>query len=169
VDPVQALSVARAVTQRDLFLGMVAGNVHSDGTVDFATKNVSVRYSFQSEPGEGPQPPRKPGTLARRTYCGKQNVFIKKLGVVAEEDMATYPCATNPKEPLPPPQCTAKDVWQHALKKGAKTGVLARIEYYRAEAGPAWRFVQAGTRERFSLSGDCSRELKGKEATGSVP
>jgi hypothetical protein len=169
VDALQALEVARTVTRRDLLRGFVAEQVKSDGTLDFSKVGRRVRYSFQSEPGEGPQPPRKPDMLPRRTYCGKQNVHIKKLGVVADPDMASYPCATKQKEALPDPRCTLKQVWDHALTKGAPRKKLARIEYYPSEAGPAYRFNVPGTKFRFSLNGDCTRELNSQEAVGGVP
>ena len=61
-------------------------------------------------------------------------------------------------------------------KKSAPAGTIAfvapdlraRVEYYRAKVGPAWRFELPGTPHRFSLYGDCERKLTPVEAVGSV-
>jgi hypothetical protein len=55
------------------------------------------------------------------------------------------------------------------VSRGAPREQLAKIEYYRAQAGPAWRFELPGTPHRFSLYGDCGRELNETEAAGFVP
>lgn len=169
VDPLGTLPAARALTRRPLLRGFIADGVRSDGTLDVSDGQGRLRYSFQSPPGHGPQPPRERGTLARMHYCGRQTVLVKKEGLVAEPDMAGAMCSQPPSEPLPDPRCTLAEVWQHALKKGAPADKRARIEYYRAAAGPAWRFEITGTVHRFSLYGDCKRELKGSESAGSVP
>ena len=168
VDPVQAVQVARTLTKRSLLRGFVAEAVRSDGVVDLSEGPGRVRYLFQSPPGEGPQPPRAPGTLARGLYCGKQNVHLRKEGLVAGADIADYPCPARHADPLPDPRCGTREVWQRALRKGAQSDRLARIEYYRARVGPAWRFELPGTPYRFSLYGDCGRELRSVEAIGSV-
>jgi hypothetical protein len=168
VDPVQALAVARRVTKRTVLRGFVAEAVASDGTVDLSEGPGRVRYSFQSSPGEGPQPPRAAGTLARRLYCGKQNVHLRKEGLVADPDIPDYPCPAKPTDALPEPRCGTQDVWQHAIRRGARPDRLARIEYYRARVGPAWRFDLPGTPHRFSLYGDCGRRLTPKESIGAV-
>ena len=46
---------------------------------------------------------------------------------------------------------------------------VAHIEYYRASAGPAWRFEAPHARGRFTLYGDCQRELDAKEAVNIGP
>jgi hypothetical protein len=125
-----------------------------------------VRYTFQSPPGHGPQPPREPGTLPRQLYCGKQTVQIKKTGLAADADKAGTPCSSNQGEPLPDPQCQVRDLWQFAIKQGAPSDRLAEIEYYRSKAGPAWRFAVPGTKHRFAIYGDCQRLLVGAEAQG---
>jgi len=168
VDPVQALQVARGATRRTTLHGFVAEKVHSDGTLDLTEEGARVRYLFQSPAGEGPQPPRPEGTLARRLYCGKQNVHLRQEGVVADPDVADYPCSPHPPEALPEPRCTPADVWELAIEKGANPAQPARIEYYRAKVGPAWRFQQPGSRVRFSVYGDCGRELDAREAIGAV-
>jgi len=168
VDPVQALGVARRITKRSVLRGFVAEGVASDGTVDLSEGPGRVRYSFQSSPGEGPQPPREPGTLARRLYCGKQNVHLRKEGMVADPDIPDYPCPARPADALPEPRCGTQDVWRHAVERGARADRLARIEYYRARVGPAWRFDLPGTPHRFSLYGDCGRRLTLQESIGAV-
>jgi hypothetical protein len=42
---------------------------------------------------------------------------------------------------------------------------MARIEYYRSRVGPAWKFELPGTPHKYSLYGDCGRELSEAEAT----
>ena len=88
VDAVQAIQVARTLTKRSMLRGFVAEAVRSDGTVDLSEGPGRVRYLFQSAPGQGPQPPRATGTLARRLYCGKQNVHLRKEGLVADPDIS---------------------------------------------------------------------------------
>ncbi len=164
VDVVKTLARAREVTPRNLLRGITADSVSSDGTVDLAEHATRVRYTFASAQGEGPQPVREPGTLARRPSCGRQSVVLRKDGIVAETDAAEAVCATHPTDPLPDPRCGLADVWAHALSLGVPKDKLARIEYYRANAGPAWRFEAPHARGRFSLYGDCKRELEGAEA-----
>lgn len=170
VDPVANLKAARAITKRTLLRGFVADHVSRDGTIDFEKTGTLVRYSFQSNPGEGPQPPRPPGTVPRRSYCGKQNVYIRRHGLVAEHDVAAFPCSAAMKEPLPPPGCDLEQVWDWMVEnKSVPTKRPARIEYFRTKAGPAYRFTLPGTSHRVTISGDCSKELKASEAMGTVP
>jgi hypothetical protein len=168
VDPVGTLAAARRVTKRSLLRGVAAEGVKSDGTIDLARPGSRIRYAFQSSPGQGPQPPRAPGTVPSRRFCGRQNVLLNEQGLVAEPDRPDVPCSSH-GDGLPDPRCTAADIWRHAIERGASPDDVARIEYYRARVGPAWRFEVAGTKHRFSLYGDCSRILKGNEASGSVP
>jgi hypothetical protein len=169
IDPLGTLAAAKGLTRRPMLRGFVAEGVKSDGTLDVSEGRGSLRYSFQSPAGHGPQPPRERGTLARQHYCGRQNVVVKKEGMAAEPDLAGAICSPHASDPLPDPRCTLAQVWKHALAKGAPSDKPARIEYYRAAAGPAWRFELAGTLYRFALYGDCQRELKGAESNGSVP
>jgi len=164
VDVVKTLSRARQLTPRRMLRGIVAESVKSDGTIDTSQGSARARYSFQSAAGEGPEPPREPGTLARRSYCGRQNVDLRKDGLVAEVDAADAVCATQPNDPLPEPPCSLADVWAHALSRGVPKEKLAHIEYYRASSGPAWRFEAPHSHGRFALSGDCKREISGPEA-----
>jgi hypothetical protein len=164
VDAVKTLPRARQLTPRSLLRGVVAEGVKSDGLVDAASERGRVRYSFQSAVGEGPEPAREPGTLARRPYCGRQTVLVNKEGIGAEIDAADAMCATHPSDPLPDPRCTLADVWAHALTRGVPREKLARVEYFRANAGPAWRFDVPHARGRFVLYGDCQRELDGPDA-----
>ncbi|MEO8905061.1 MAG: hypothetical protein ABI488_21615 [Polyangiaceae bacterium] len=164
VDVVKTLGRAREVTPRNLLRGITADSVNSDGTVDLGAEHPShVRYAFASAQGEGPEPVREPGTLARRPSCGRQSVVLRKDGIVAETDAAEAMCAQHPTDPLPDPRCGPAEVWAHAIALGVPTDKPARIEYYRANAGPAWRFEAPHARGRFSLSGDCQRELDGRD------
>ncbi len=169
VDPIKSLAAARKTTERRLLRGITAEGVKSDGTVDVDKPAGRIRYEFQSPPGQGPQPKRPPDTLPRRPYCGRQTVHITKKGLYADPDVAGYLCSPRHYDELPDPRCNMKDVWARAIAKGAPKDHLARIEYYRAHAGPAWRFELPGTRYRFSLYGDCGRELKGDDAATIFP
>ncbi len=162
VDAVKSLGLARSLTPRNLLRGISADWVDTNGLVDVTT-NGRVKYTFQSAAGQGPQPHREPGTLARRQYCGRQTVTINKLGAAAETDNAESSCAPHPNDPLPEPRCTMADVWAYAISHGVSKDKVAHIEYYRASAGPAWRFDSGGT-TRFTLYGDCKRELDGHDA-----
>jgi hypothetical protein len=164
VDAVKALPLARAATPRTELRAIRVDGVSSDGTINARRAGSLVRYSFQSPPGEGPQPPREPETLPRFRYCGRQKVLIVDKGLEAQPDKTDQPCASPPLEALPDPACSLRDVWARALKKGAPKKKRARIDYYRSEAGPAWRFRIPGTRHRMALSGDCKRELQGNES-----
>jgi hypothetical protein len=169
VDAVATLSAARKLSKRPNLRGIVLDGVQSDGLLDLAEGPGRVRYSFQSPAGHGAQPPREPGTLAKRLTCGKQNVLLRKEGLVAEPDGADFPCPPGGVEPLPEPQCTARDIWRLAKKRKMPKDRLAHIEYYRSKAGPAWRFEITGTPHHFSVYGDCKRELTTSEAHGTVP
>lgn len=169
VDVVKTLPRARELTRRSLLRGIVADGVKSDGSVDTSDGVPHVRYSFQSPAGQGPQPPREPGTLARRPYCGRQTVVLRKDGLVAESDSGDAICPPHETDPLPEPHCGLAEVWARALAHGAPKDRLARIEYYRASAGPAWRFEAPGPRSRFTLYGDCQRELDARDAANVGP
>lgn len=170
VNPTALVSQARALTARPLFRGFVAEGVNVHGLVDVSEKGGRVRYSFQSEPGRGAQPRREPGTLPTRMWCGRQSIVLKQDGLGAEPDVAAFPCTSKPpKQTLPEPTCDLAALWQLAKKKGAPTQRKARIEYYEAQKGPAYRFSIPGTKHRFVVGADCKRELKGKQALGHVP
>lgn len=169
VDPVKTLPVARALTRRSLLRGIVASGVGADGGLDVASGRATVRYAFQSPPGKGPQPSRVPGVVPRKRWCGRQTVRIEKPGLFAEPDQADVPCGPNPEEFLPEPNCTLAQIWKYAQRRGVAADQLARIEYYRSIAGPSWRFELLDGTQRFSVYGDCSRELSRHEALGSVP
>jgi hypothetical protein len=164
VDPLATLPAARLLTKRPMLRGLVAEGVAVNGTVDLGQTGSRIRYTFQSPPGHGPQPPREPGTLSRQHYCGKQAVQVKKGGLVADADRAEASCPASHTEPLPDPQCTLKELWQAATKRGMPSDKVAKVEYYRSRSGPAWRFELPGTKHRFSLLGDCQRELTGNDA-----
>lgn len=167
VEAVATLSSARKLTRRPALRGIVLDGVLLDGTIDVNDVASKVRYTFQSSAGQGAQPHREPGTLPKRITCGKQNVVLTKQGLVAEPDQADFPCPPSGVEPLPEPQCTTKELWRAARKRKVPRDQPAHIEYFRSKAGPAWRFEASGS--RFTLYGDCKRELTGAEAHGSVP
>jgi hypothetical protein len=169
VDPVESLGAARKLTKRSNLRGIVIDGALSEGTVDLSEGPGRVRYVFQSPAGHGPQPHREPGTLAKRVTCGKQNVVLRKEGLVAEPDVADYPCPPGGVEALPEPQCSVRDIWRLARKRRVPKDRPAHIEYFRAKAGPAWRFEITSTPHRFTVYGDCKRDLSGAEAQGHVP
>ena len=169
VDLVATLDAAQKLTPRTQIHGISAYGVRSDGTVNLKEPGSRVRYAFGSARGEGPQPPRPPGTLPRRDSCGHQNVHLRDDGLVADPDQPFYPCVQQRGEALPGPHCGPREVWQAALRKGIPGTHRAVIEYFRSDAGPAWRFTVPGIRQSFTLYGDCERELSGGEAVGSVP
>lgn len=169
VDPVQTLPLARKLTRRPLLRSIVSEGVKSDGTVDLSEGPGRVRYSFQSPPGHGAQPLREPGTLPKQIYCGKQAVLLRKEGLVLDRDKADASCAARHVEPLPDPQCSHKKLWELAIKEGAPTDRLARIEYYRSRSGPAYRFEIPGTKHRFTVHGDCERLLSGADSANIAP
>lgn len=169
VDLIATLAAAREVTPRDQLRGISAFKVSSDGTVDLTLPDNYVRYAFQSKRGHGPQPEAPAGTLRSRAYCGKQDVRLASGGLAVKKDEPNYPCSAILGDPLPEPRCGPKEVWAEAKKRGIPTDQPARIEYFLARGGPAWRFEVVGTRHRFTLYGDCERELRGGEAFGSVP
>jgi hypothetical protein len=169
VDAVDSLPAARRLSKRPLLRGFVLDGVQSDGTINVTEGPGRVRYSFQSPAGHGPQPHREPGTLAKRVTCGRQNVVLRKEGLVAEPDLADYPCTGANAEPLPDPKCSAREIWRLAKKRRVPRDRLAHLEYFRSKAGPAWRFEITGTPHSFTMYGDCKRELTGADALGTVP
>jgi hypothetical protein len=169
VDPLKTLPRARELTPRNLLRGITVEGVKSDGTIDVTAGIALARYSFQSAAGEGPEPLREQGTLARRTYCGRQSVELNQHGLVAEADAADAPCPPHPVDPLPEPHCNLADLWAHAVERGVPKERLAHVEYYRSEAGPALHFDARHPRGRFTLYGDCKRELDAKESIAVGP
>lgn len=169
VDAAATLVAARKLTRRSLLRGFVVEGVKPDGSVDVRADRSSIRYAFQSPPGHGPQPKRVPGVVPRRNTCGRQNVWVKANGIAVEADQLGLPCPADPIDPLPEPRCTLKQIYEHAIAKGASPDSRARIEYYRSGAGPSWRFHLADGSLRFSLYGDCVRELNHRDAIGVIP
>jgi hypothetical protein len=164
VDVLKSLNGARAVTKRRLLRNITIEGVRSDGTIDLTEGPGRARYVFQSPEGEGAQPPREPGSLPRRHYCGKQTVHLRNEGLVADPDITDYPCAAQHADALPEPRCSLSEVWAHAVRAGAPKNRMARIEYYRSRSGPAWKFELPGTPHKYSLYGDCGRELSEAES-----
>lgn len=165
IDAIDTLVAARKLTRRPLLRGISIDGVQTDGTIDVSEGPGRARYTFQSEAGQGAQPEREPGTLPRRVTCGKQDVVLRKEGLVAEPDQADYPCPAGGVEPLPEPQCNARTLWKLARRRKIPNDSRAHIEYFRSKAGPAWRFEILGSPHRFTMYGDCKRELSGAEAT----
>lgn len=168
IRPFEVFARAQGMTPRTQFRGFVAEGVLPDGTLDFKKKGTRLRYVFQSEPGMGPQPEREGGTLPRRAYCGKQIVAVGPKGIALEKDVTDMPCGrSDPSDLELPNGCTMEGVWQTAKKRKVKAQT-ARIEYYEARKGAAYRF-SAG-RDTFSVSAkDCTKILKGKDERGNVP
>ncbi len=119
VDVLKSLNGARAVTRRPILRNITIEGVRSDGTIDLSEGPGRARYVFQSAEGQGAQPPREPGSLPRRHYCGKQTVHLRSEGLVADPDITDYPCPAQHTDALPEPRCTLADVWAHAVKNGA--------------------------------------------------
>lgn len=167
VEPVATLAGARNITKRSLLRGISVEGVRSDGTVDLTEGPGRARYVFQSAPGQGPQPVTASGVVSRFPYCGKQDVQLRREGLVADPDRPMTQCGPKAGDALPDPRCSLATIWRAAVARGIPTDKLARIEYYRAAGGPAWRFEAEGG--SFVLYGDCERELKGSAAVGHVP
>ena len=168
VDVLVTLEAARLITKRKDLRGLSATGVASDGTVDVGVPGRTIRYSFSSARGEGPQPPHPPGTLPKRIFCGKQTVQVMSDGIAADPDQAGLSCPPN-AEPLPSPRCGPKQVWQAALRHGVAADQPANIDYFRSVSGPAWRFEQPLVHKTVVLYGDCERELTGGEALSAGP
>ncbi|MET0409704.1 MAG: hypothetical protein ABW217_00340 [Polyangiaceae bacterium] len=164
IDAVQSLEVAEALTERRQLRRLWASGVASDGSIDLRVPNAGVRYEFDSKRGEGPEPPRPPGTVPRGPYCGRQTVNISPKGIFAEPDNPTARCSPDAGDALPEPRCTLQGIWRTAMARGADGKGRATIEYYRAHAGPAWRFSMAGSSVRFSVYGDCETILSGSQS-----
>ena len=168
VDAVESLPAARKRTRRPALRGIVLDGVQADGTIDLSEAGPGrARYTFQSEAGQGAQPPREPGTLPRRITCGRQDVVLSRGGLAADPDQADYPCPPGGVEALPDPQCPSRQLWKLARRRHLPSEHPAHIEYYRSKAGPAWRFEILGTPHHFTMYGDCKRELTAAEAIAS--
>lgn len=170
VDPLTLLERARSLTTRgDYLRGIVVEGLHASGTVDVRAPSTSVRFTFQSPAGHGPQPQRPTGVLSRYRTCGLQRVLLRKDGIVAEEDRTTTGCKATAEPALPPPRCTLKEVFAEGVRIGMPASGLARVEYYLSAVGPAYRLSMPRTRHRLELGADCKRHLTSTEARGSAP
>lgn len=170
VNPWEVLDRARGLTPRTLFRGWVAEGIQPDGTLDLSKEGTSLTYSFQSPPGQGPQPVRKGGTLPDRVYCGKQQVrVIAPDGIFAKPDETEVSCPRKgPKELSEPQKCSVAEVLAIAKKRDVKDTDSITLEFYEARRGPAYR-VSANGRQRFVLSAkDCKKLLNGDEQRGSA-
>jgi hypothetical protein len=168
VDVRGALDAAREVTKRVDLRGLSATGVASDGTVDVGAAGRTITMTFVSARGQGPQPPRPPGTLPHHEFCGKQRVRVNGTGLFAEPDLPGLPCGPG-MEPLPGPRCGPKQVWQAAIRHGMPPDQLANVTYFRSVAGPSWRFELPSQHKTLVLYGDCERELIGSEGTDVTP
>jgi hypothetical protein len=168
VDAVATLDAARSATKRSELRGISAFGVAADGTVDVGTSGRTVKYSFASARGQGPQPPRPPGTLPRHEFCGRQHVRVNTTGLFADPDVPSSLCAPA-IEQLPNPRCGPKQVWQAAVRHGMPADQLANITYFRSASGPSWRFELPAQHKTLVLYGDCERELTGSEAVDVTP
>lgn len=174
VRPFEVLDVARGLTVRQLFQGFVAEGMTSEGTIDLTLKKNSLRFSFQDQKGRGPQPYREGGTLPIRTYCGRQSVVADSRGMVAQEDIPNVPCSRPEPRELPTvASCRIEDVWKVAKRHDFRLNKPARVEYFRAKGGPAYRLVQKDRRSKTLTlvvsARDCRSVLEGKQQRGSVP
>lgn len=174
VRPHELVERARSLSVRSLLQGFDAEGVRADGTMDFSAKGTALRFAFQSPRGHGPQPARAGGTLPERTYCGLQSVSVGPHGIAAEKDDMKVACSHKEPRALPPPdRCTVTDVWAVARSRHIDDGGTARIEYFWAEAGPAYRFTKEEKKkptQRFVISAkDCKKLFGGKQQRGSVP
>lgn len=169
VDPLAALALAHSLSEREQLRRILIQGVGSDGTVDLSAPGAVVRYELDSAAGEGPEPPRPAGTVRQAHYCGRQSVLIRSDGIAAEPDQPRAMCRPSWGEPLPDPRCGPKELWQLALKRGARPEARANIDYYRAQEGPAWRFTLPESQLHFTMYGDCEHELQGAGARPLVP
>jgi hypothetical protein len=169
-DALSATARARDLSVRPWLFGIVLDGVRSDGTLELTEQGApgSARFVFGSRRGEGPQPPVPPGERRRRDHCGRQEVIIDQRGIHAAADQDDHDCKGLSKG-LPDPSCDPAQVWQRAIAKGAPKDRLARLEFFNAKAGPAWRFRILGTDHELTLYGDCGEELAGVDAKGHVP
>src|SRR5262245_40501566 len=58
VDPLAALPLAHALSEREQLRRISLSGVGKDGTVDLTLPHASIRYDFDSAAGEGPDAPR---------------------------------------------------------------------------------------------------------------
>ncbi len=156
VDVLANLERAAELTPRDQLVGIEAVGVSANGLVDVDSPNSRVTYHFQSAEGEGPEPPRAPGTLARKRYCGRQAVEITRRGIGAKGDQAALGC-DSPLVVLPPPTCGPSELWLLAKSKGATDDQRATLTYDERDGSPTWHFQSAST--QFTVGSDCKTEL----------
>lgn len=169
VRPFELLSRARELSVRRRFVGFEAEGVSPKGTIDLTQKKSSLRYVFQSDRGRGPQPPRDPGTLPDRRYCGTQSVLVGEGGIAAQEDRPDVACGSREIVDLGTPEhCSLDRLRKVASKHGIKSTGRVSIEYYGAQAGPAFR-IRRGKSTVVISAHDCETVLKGRKQRGAVP
>jgi hypothetical protein len=169
VQPFAMLARAQSLSVRDKFRGFTIKGIRADGTVDLTEENAFIRYSFQSASGRGPQPPREPGTLPNRRYCGVQHVLLDRQGIVAKGDNPHRACGSGLIEDLGEPRhCPITRLWKTAKKNGFDLNKPARLEYFEAEDGRAFRFTQK--RKSIVVSArNCHSLFKGRASRGGPP
>lgn len=169
VDPFVLLPRARELSVRSRFVGFEAEDVSPKGTINLTTKKASLRYVFQSDRGRGPQPPRRPGTLPDRRFCGTQSVLVGEGGMAAQEDRPDVACGSRDIVDLGVPEdCSLKQLRKVASKHSIKNKGGAKVEYFNAHAGPAFR-VRQGKHTVVISAHDCETVLKGRKQRGAVP
>ncbi len=171
VRPFQVFELAKARTERPLFVGMVADHLQSDGTLDFSKSRTKLKFVFQSPPNMGAQPPREGGSLPAHSYCGKQVVSLNRKGLGESKDHTTELCGSqDPVELKLPTECPIDDVLA-LLSHGKKKVPLRdlKLEYLQTRAGPAYVVSRRGKKQFTLLAADCSTMLKGKAARGRIP
>jgi hypothetical protein len=164
VKPLSLLSAARELTPREQLVGLAISGLKADGTVDLQSTGMA-RFVFRSPEGVGPEPSREYGELALKKYCGFQVVALGNSGLGALPDVSNADCK-RAIEQLPPPACSAEQLWELGKQQGADPTTTATVEYYRASSGPAWWF-ESGTTS-FAVGGDCSKVLSEQERAGVI-
>jgi hypothetical protein len=158
-DVLQNLMLARTRTLRQGLVGIEAIGVDPEGTLDLQRPGSVVRYQFQSEPGQGPVPERRAGSLAARHYCGRQTVELTLTGIGELKDVANASCERALPQ-LPAPGCGPKELWQLARTRGVKPEERATVRYFASAGTPAWRFQAETSGVEFTVAAsDCASEL----------
>jgi hypothetical protein len=166
-DPMSAYERAHDLSVREWLYGIAIKGLRRNGTLDFS-RGGAARFVFGSRRGDGPQPPVAPGTRRYQDHCGRQEVVIDGAGIHAGIDDPDHDCHGLSRW-LPEPSCSLEQIWKFAADKGAPQDSVAQIEYFYAKGGPAWRFSINNTEHEYVLYGDCTQELKGKDAEGKIP
>jgi hypothetical protein len=169
VDALKSLSAARRFSRNRELRGMVLDGVKFDGTLDLNPIKNSIKYVFQSSKVRSKERKQPDASTSPTWVCPRQVVKLRRDGLTAEADRLDAICPPELGAALPVPHCGPKEVWAKAIAKGATKEDLARLEYYRAKVGPAWKLQISKTHFSLSVSEDCKRELSFADAAGKVP